>query len=218
MLFSFSDPLRAALFLSFFLSLFFPPFSPQWGSPPDAGQEVGLLLSSGPPPRLSPSSLVYIPLPLFGDLKVPPLCGVQTLSPSHQRKKAGPTHCNSFDLTLTIICWVKAMSALVCLHGLFSSSFVLLETEIVLHAYLAAVAKVGDFFLIFLLRHMGGHEGGKRKERHDDRGNRERERWAAWRERGNICLKTCLHLAMRNVTRGICWKTPGGTDLHGGLS
>ena len=26
-----------------------------------------------------------------------------------------------------------------------------------------------------------------------------------------------LHLAKRNVTRGICWKSPGRTDLHGGL-
>lgn len=135
-----------SLFLSF--PLFFSPLSPQWGSPLNAEQQVGLLVSFVPPPPLSPASLVYIPLPLFGDLKVPPLCGVQTLSPPLQRKKAGPTHWNSLDLTLTIICWLKAMSALVCLRCLLSSSSFILA-GIVLCAYLAVVAKVRVVCFVF---------------------------------------------------------------------
>lgn len=50
---------------------FFDSFFPQWGSPLMQGLEVGLLVSSGPPLLHSSASLVYIPLPLFGDLKPP---------------------------------------------------------------------------------------------------------------------------------------------------
>lgn len=58
----------------------------------------------------------------------------------------------------------------------------------------------------------------KEKRQVDDRGVRKRERWPALRDRGNICFKTCLHLVRRNVTGGVCQKTPSRTALHGGLS
>lgn len=113
-----------------------------------------------PPPPLSPASLVYIPLPLFGDLKAPLrppslLCGVQTLSPPLQRKEAAPTFLElSLDLTPTIICRSKAMSALACLRCLPSGSgFV--SAGIDPRAYLAVVAKVRVLF--FTLRQMNGH-------------------------------------------------------------
>lgn len=180
MLFSFSDPLWAAL--SLFLSLF-PPLSPQWGSPSNAGQEVGLLLSSSLPPFWNPASLVYIPLPLFGDLKVPPPCVECTHSHLLNReRKQGPTYSYTLVLTLTIICWLKAMSALLCLRCLFSTSFVLPETGIVLCAYLLVAAKVRDFF--FFLRQMGGYEGeGKEKGGRTMTGVTERERKMASIER-----------------------------------
>lgn len=94
--------------------------------------------AEGPPRPLGPASLVYIPLPLFGDLKVPPLCGVQTLSPPLHRKKAGPTHWNAGVLTLTGVCWSEAMSIPVR-FGRASARTTLL-------AYLAAALKVKDFF------------------------------------------------------------------------
>lgn len=52
MLFSFSDPLWAALALSLFPS-FFPPLSPQWGSPLMWGKRSGYCLS---PSRLHPEA------------------------------------------------------------------------------------------------------------------------------------------------------------------
>lgn len=39
-----------------------------------------------------------------------------------------------------------------------------------------------------------------------------------WGIGGNICFKTRLNLARRNVTGGICQKTHSRTDVHGGLS
>lgn len=142
MLFSFSD-----LSPLFFPSFSDTPLSPQWGSPPDAGQEVGLLASSGPPPPLSPAPLVYIPLPLFGDLKAPPssLCRVQTLSPS-RRRKAGPTYSNSLDFYSPTCCLhaMPALSLLQC-RVISSSSFSLANSAILSRAYLEGSEKVRSF-------------------------------------------------------------------------
>lgn len=120
MLFSVSDPLWPALpspllFLSFPLFFFFTPHSPQWGSPLHAEQQVGLLLSfcpaSSPEPRLAclhSSALIW----RSQGLPPPPpslLCGVQTLSPPLQRKKAAPTFLElSLGLTPTIILPVES--------------------------------------------------------------------------------------------------------------
>lgn len=99
----------------FFLSLFF--FLPSGVVPYMPSSRSGYCFPFVPPPPLSPASLVYIPLPLFGDLKAPLLpshppsllCGVQTLSPPLQRKKAAPTFLElSLDLTPTIICPVES--------------------------------------------------------------------------------------------------------------
>eukprot|EP00066_Takifugu_rubripes_P027876 XP_011617142.1 PREDICTED: tensin-3-like [Takifugu rubripes] len=63
---------------------------------PHAQRGVGLPVSFAPPLPLSPASLVYIPLPLFGDLKVPPpLCGVQTLTSSAEKE----SRANSLELS-----------------------------------------------------------------------------------------------------------------------
>lgn len=139
----FHSPLLSGTVLSFHsFFLFFPLFSPKWGSPLMPQRGVGLPVSFAPPLPLSPASLVYIPLPLFGDLKVPPpLCGVQTLSPPLQRKKAGPTHWNSLVLTLTSVCWLKAMSSR---GGLAWASARTI--------FLAAALKVKDFFVLKQIR------------------------------------------------------------------
>lgn len=97
MLFSFAAPFwDCPPLFSFFPSFFFPLFFPSnVGSSPGAGRGLRLPLSFSPPLARGPASLVYIPLPIFGDLKVPPtalpthptpphLCGVQTLSPPLQ--------------------------------------------------------------------------------------------------------------------------------------
>lgn len=67
------------------------------------GQEVGLLLSSVPPPPRKPRlTCLHSSALIWRSQGFPLLSGVQTLSPSQQSKKAGPTHWNSLDLTLTI--------------------------------------------------------------------------------------------------------------------
>lgn len=220
MLFSVSDPPWPALpssllFLSF--PLFFTPHSPQWGSPLHAEQQVGLLLSfcpaSSPEPRLAclhSSALIWRSQ---GPLPPPPslLCGVQTLSPPLQRKKAAPTFLElSLDLTPTIICRSKAMSALACLRCLPSGSgFV--SAGIDPRAYLAVVAKVRVLFF-YLETDVWSLE----------RGEAELVTGVCTSNRPTSVLKAACTLPKRNVTRGICrergGKTPGGADPLRGLS
>jgi len=166
MLFSSSDLLWATLSLSF--SSILPPHFPQWGSPLTQGLDAWFPLArlcSIAPPHLFTFLCPYLEIsrpPLL------PLCRVQTLSPSQQKRKLGQLH-----LPLTIICWVKAMSTLMRLHCLFSSSpAVLLETGIALYCYLAGTEKVRDFPLDSN-RCSGGC--GRRIDRYDDdRGDREK--------------------------------------------
>lgn len=58
---------------------------------------VGLPVSFAPPLPLSPASLVYIPLPLFGDLKVPPppVWSANTLTSSAEKE----SRANSLELS-----------------------------------------------------------------------------------------------------------------------
>lgn len=64
--------LSGTVLLSFHsFPLFFHSFFPKWGSPL-MQRGVRLPVSFSPPLPFSPASLVYIPLPIFGDLKVPP--------------------------------------------------------------------------------------------------------------------------------------------------
>lgn len=82
------------------------------------------------------------------------MCGVQTLSPPLQRKKAGPTLWNSLVLTLTSVCWLKAMS----IRGWFGCALV----RTVFLAYLAAALKVKDFFSV--LKQISCRDCGGRNE------------------------------------------------------
>lgn len=140
MLFSFPAPFWDCPLFSFFLS-FFPLFSPKWGSPLMPRKGSGYRF---PLPRLCPSApphLFTFLCPYLEISRPPPLCGVQTLSPPLQRKKAGPTHWNSLVLTLTSVCWLKAMSS----RGGFA--WALART-----IFLAAALKVKDFFLLKQIR------------------------------------------------------------------
>lgn len=97
-----------------------------------------------PLPRLCPSApphLFTFLCPYLEISRSPPLCGVQTLSPPLQRKKAGPTHWNSLVPTLTSVCWLKAMSSR---GGLAWASA---RTK-----SLAAARKVKDFFVLKQIR------------------------------------------------------------------
>lgn len=126
MLFSFPAPFWDCPSLFSFFPSFFSTFFPPSGVVPLCLSEGSgypfpfLRLCPSAPPHLFTFLCPYLefsrpPLP-------PPLCGVQTLSPPLQWKKAGPTLWDSLELTLTIVCWLKAMSVRVRFRSFRSSS------------------------------------------------------------------------------------------------
>lgn len=105
------------------------------------------------PPHLFTFLCPYLEISRF-----PPLCGVQTLSPSQQSKKAGPTHWNSLGLTLTIhllveshVCSRVPLEPLVLFRLCFAEDWDCL-------ACLPGSASEGKRF--FFLIEMSGSEGG----------------------------------------------------------
>lgn len=137
----------------------------------------------------------------------PHLCGVQTLSPPLQWKKAGPTHWDALDLTLAIVCWLKAMSVRVQFRSVQSSSGCALARTI-FPTHLAAAMKVTGYLFMYLsswnklvavivvggMRHGWQGKGGFFKEG-----------WGASRLHAP-CLKECYK---RDLLRR---KTPCGAD------
>lgn len=160
MLFSFPAPFWDCPLFSFFPS-FFPLFFPKRGSPLMPREASGYQF---PSLRLCPSApphLFTFLCPYLEISRSPPLVWSANTLTSSAVEKAGPTHWDSVDLTLTIVWWLKAMSVRVRFRSLQSSSGCALARTLV-PTHLAAAVKVTDFF--FFLKQIsycacGGRNG-----------------------------------------------------------